>query len=194
MVRSLVAIVLAAAAAGLGAVQIPAGQTLIDDPEAYVVYATLIASEIPAKPSRKQLVIQRETVINKDCIVSGGALDTDWKPVADDFKIQNARVRFIAPDRDLRRSYIVVPQKELLAYFTKQGDRWPAFYERHPDSGGIVELSAVGFNAARTRAMVYVAHSCGDLCGGGSYHLLEKVNGKWDEAAVPGVSTCMWVS
>ena len=194
MVRSFIAIVLAAAAADLADVQIPAAQTLIETPEAYVVYATLIANEIRATPSRKPLVIQRETTFNKECIVSGGALETDWKPVADDFKLQNASVRFVAPDRDLRRPYVVVPQKELLAYFTKQGGRWPAFYRQYPNSGGYVELSAVGFDATETRAMVYVAHACGDLCGGGSYHLLEKLKGKWREADVPGVSICMWVS
>jgi len=194
MVRSLLAIALAAAAADVARVQIPAVQTAIDDPEAYVVYATLIDDEIPAKPTRKQLVIQRETVVNKDCTMSGGALETDWKPVADDFKVQNARVRFVAPDRDLHRSYIVVPQKDLLAFFTKQGGRWPSFYQRYPDSGGYVELSAVGFDDRKTRAMVYVAHACGDLCGAGSYRLLEKVAGKWADADVPGVSACMWIS
>ena len=194
MLRFLLAIALAAAAADVARVQIPAAQTVIEDPDAYVVYATLIDDAIPSKPTRKQLVIQRETVVNKDCTVSGGALETDWKPVADDFKAQNARVRFIAADRDLHRPYIVVPQQDLLAYFTKQGGRWPAFYRQYPDSGGYVEVSAVGFNDRKTRAMVYVAHSCGDLCGLGSYRLLEKVGGKWDDAGVPGVSTCMWIS
>ena len=194
MVRSFIAIVLAAAAADLADVQIPAAQTLIETPEAYVVYATLIANEIRATPSRKPLVIQRETTFNKECIVSGGALETDWKPVADDFKVQNASVRFVAPDRDLRRPYVVVTQKDLLAFFGKQGGNWPAFYQRYPDSGGYVEVSAVGFDPSKTRAMVYVSHYCGGLCGGGSYHLLEKSGGAWREADVPGVSTCIWIS
>ena len=194
MVRSFIAIVLAAAAADLADVQIPAAQTLIETPEAYVVYATLIANEIRATPSRKPLVIQRETTFDKECMASGGALETDWKPVADDFKLQNASVRFVAPDRDLRRPYVVVTQKDLLAFFGKQGGNWPAFYQRYPDSGGYVEVSAVGFNPSKTRAMVYVSHYCGGLCGGGSYHLLEKSGGAWREADVPGVSTCIWIS
>ena len=195
MVRSLVAIVLVAAAADLAGVQIPAAESVIDDPEAYVVYATLIAAEGPARrDASKQLVIQRETVVNKDCTVSGGALETDWKAVADDFKLENAHVRFVSPDRDLHRPYVVVPEKDLLAFFTKQGGNWPAFYRQYPDSGGYVELSAIGFDRSKTRAMVYVAHHCGGLCGGGSYHLLEKVDAKWREADVPGMTTCMWVS
>jgi hypothetical protein len=194
MVKCFVAIVLAAAADYAG-VQIPAAQTVIDDPESYVVYAMLIAAEVPASGGKvRQLVVQRETAVNKDCMVSGGALETDWKPVADDFKLQNAHVRFVSPDRDLHRPYSVVPQKDILAFFTRQGGSWPAFYRRFPDSGGYVEVSAVGFARSKTRAMVYVSHYCGGLCGGGSYHLLEKVGGAWREADVPGVSTCMWFS
>jgi hypothetical protein len=195
MVRCFVAIVLAAAAADLAGVQIPAAQTVIEDPEAYVVYAALIATEVPRRSDKaKQLVIQRETVVNKDCMVSGGALATDWKPVADDFKLQNARVRFILPDRDLHRPYVVVTQKDLLAFFSRNGGSWPAFYKQYPDSGGYVEVSAVGFDRSKTQAMVYVSHYCGGLCGGGSYHLLEKSGGTWREADVPGISACMWIS
>jgi hypothetical protein len=47
---------------------------------------------------------------------------------------------------------------------------------------------------SKKRAMVYMAHSCGSLCGGGTYHLLEKVEGVWREAKIPGVSNCMWES
>ena len=50
-------------------------------------------------------------------------------------------------------------------------------------SGGYIQLSAVGFDAAGTRAMVYVAYQCGGLCGGGTLYLPEKVNGGWREAA-----------
>jgi hypothetical protein len=42
--------------------------------------------------------------------------------------------------------------------------------------------------------MVYMAHSCGSLCGGRTHHLLEKVEGVWREAKIPGVSNCMWAS
>ena len=62
------------------------------------------------------------------------------------------------------------------------------------DSGGFMVVSAVGFNASKERAMVYMSHSCGLLCGGGSYHLLEQVDGAWREANLPTVWNCSWVS
>ena len=49
-----------------------------------------------------------------------------------------------------------------------------------------VEMSTVGFNQDRTRAVVFMGSPCGGLCGSWSYHLLEKVQGKWKE--VPGVN------
>jgi len=35
----------------------------------------------------------------------------------------------------------------------------------------------------KTLAVLYIMNSCGSLCGNGSFHLLEKVNGRW--RAVP---------
>lgn len=48
-------------------------------------------------------------------------------------------------------------------------------------------LSPVGFNRARTQAIVYVQETCGRLCGSFRFHLLEKIRGEWKEV---GVDTC----
>ncbi len=196
MLRCLVAFVALSAAVVVRAGQIPAAETVIEDPDAYAVYASLIARDPRMSDGgrAKRLVVQRETVTNNACTVSGGALETDWKPVVDDFKIQNAHVRFVMPDRDLRVPYVVVPRKDIMAFFRKTGGNWPEFYRRYPDSGGYIEMSAVGFDRSKTRAMVYVAHSCGGLCGNGADHLLEKVDGVWHDANVPGITSCMWIS
>jgi len=69
----------------------------------------------------------------------------------------------------------------------------PVAAERVPGSGGYVEMSAVGFNSDKTLALLYAGHSCGGLCGGGTYHLLKKADGKWTEINWPG-TTCTWVS
>jgi len=194
MLRCLVALAVSSAAV-VPAGQISASQTVIEDPEAYAVYASLVASGVPVTSGKvKQLAIQRETVTNNECTLSGAALETDWKPVVDDFKRQNAHVRFVMPDRDLRVPYVVVPRKDIMAFFTKGGGNWPEFHRRYPDSGGYIEVSAVGFDPSKTRAMVYVAHHCGGLCGGGSHHLMERIDGGWRDANVPGISACMWIS
>jgi hypothetical protein len=71
--------------------------------------------------------------------------------------------------------------------------RWDGFHKRDPGSRGYM-ASAVGFDPARRRAMVYMAHSCGSLCGGGMHHFLEKVDGTWQEVRLPGVNICLRAS
>jgi hypothetical protein len=58
----------------------------------------------------------------------------------------------------------------------------------------IFEVSAVGFNRERTRALVYVGHHCGSLCGGGTYHLLVKKDGKWQVDRDYRGMSCLWAS
>ena len=52
------------------------------------------------------------------------------------------------------------------------------FQQRFPNSLGYIAVSQVGFNFAKTEAILYVDHFCG-LCGGGGYILMRKVNGVW---------------
>lgn len=56
------------------------------------------------------------------------------------------------------------------------------------------QLSPVAFHANRTFAVVYMAHSCGSLCGGDSFfHVLEKKDGVWKNLRWKGTS-CAWAS
>ncbi len=75
--------------------------------------------------------------------------------------------------------YEFVFEKEIEGVFSNGVAGWKSFYEKYPDSGGYNELSAVGFNSDKTVAVVYVAHFCGGLCGGGGFHVLEKKEGKF---------------
>ncbi|MEO7157279.1 MAG: hypothetical protein ABI039_06950, partial [Vicinamibacterales bacterium] len=67
-------------------------------------------------------------------------------------------------------SYAVYASLLSMEWTVAQGKAKTLVFQQ--DSGGFMVISAVGFNAARTRAMVYMAHSCGSLCGGGTHHLL----------------------
>jgi hypothetical protein len=44
---------------------------------------------------------------------------------------------------------------------------------------GRIDLSRVGFNSAKTEALVYTESSCGVRCGGGDFFLLRKKDGAW---------------
>jgi len=53
------------------------------------------------------------------------------------------------------------------------------FEKRFPGSHHLISLSSVGFNRARTEALIYVSYYCGSLCAGGSFIVLNKVKGEW---------------
>lgn len=171
----------------------------VDDPEAYRVYASLLPREWTVTAAHaKRLVFRQETGTNWACMPSGGALETDWRPVVDNFRSVNASVKLLKAGFPMTPPYIVVSSATIEATFKTVADDpmfgWSGFYKAYPDSGGYLVVSAVGFSADRTQAMVYMAHHCGSLCGGGMHHLLEKANGAWREAVVPVRSNCSWVS
>jgi hypothetical protein len=72
-------------------------------------------------------------------------------------------------------------------------ENWDEFYKQYPDSGGFVDLSAVGFNADKTVAIVSKGRWCGSLCGEGAYQVLQKIDGNWIPLKWSG-ELCSWVS
>jgi hypothetical protein len=67
------------------------------------------------------------------------------------------------------------------------------FERRFPNNMGYIAVSQPGLNFSKTEAILYIDHGCvraGDLCGGGGYILMRKVNGVW--SVVDQFST--WVS
>lgn len=169
----------------------------ITDPGAYSVYRTVIGEDWTVRVAKaKRLVIARETVTYDRCLPSGGPMATDWRPVLENYAVENASGRHLLPDQDLGLSYVLLPVQEIQQFFKALGFErgWPRFYERYPDSGGYMQLSAVGFDASKTRALVYTSHHCGGLCGGGQHQLLEKRDGRWRRAELKDVKMCAWAS
>jgi hypothetical protein len=170
------------------------------DAEAYEVYAVRLPDQWPwAEAHAKQLVIQQETAVfpklgtDTECLPGGDDFPESWKEVLRDYKKQNEATRVLVRGFVIEKSYNLIPKQEFADLFKKDGPGWSGFYSRYPDSGGIIQLSAVGFNRERTKAMLYVGHSCGWLCGGGGYAFVQKKDGKWVRAIVKGVS-CAWAS
>ena len=170
---------------------------LLTDPDAYAVYAAVIPKEWPVQAAHAQrLVIQETTTVSRNCLPTGEGLKAaPWKEVMDDFTGQNATARTLISAFPIDRPYDLVRESDMMAPFKdRQSDGWKAFYDAHPDSGGYLMMSAVGFDAAKTRALVYLGHACGWLCGGGTFHFLEKEDGRWHEVAPTNITVCMWVS
>jgi hypothetical protein len=75
-------------------------------------------------------------------------------------------------------------------------DGWTPLFAKYPEAAGFIELSPVGFDRAKTHAVIYVSHHCGGLCGGGGYGFLQKENGVWRGSSPfpSGSSYCRWAS
>lgn len=99
----------------------------------------------------------------------------------DDFRARNERpgrlARSLAPGAELL--FIDAHEYQALAP-VKEGRRdWAPFYARYPDAAGVIFLSRVGFNGARTEALVEVGRGCGLGCGEGEFVFLRKSAGAW---------------
>ena len=62
--------------------------------------------------------------------------------------------------------------------FTASGG-WKTFYKEHPQNHHILVVSLPGINRAHDRALLYVGHTCGPMCGGGTVLLFTKEAGRW---------------
>ncbi len=199
LATSLVGVILTLASAPL-ALRQNVRATSIDDSEAYAVYASVLPDEWTVSVAHaRTLLFQQETERSRDCMPAGGPLETDWKPVLDSFIKENAVVRRLRSGFSLGMPYEVAAAAEIEASFRAvpedQMFGWTGFNRRYPNAGNsIMVVSAVGFDPEKRRAMVYMAHSCGVLCGGGRYHFVERVAGSWRESRLPGVTDCQWES
>jgi hypothetical protein len=174
--------------------QQPSSPEAYTDEDAYRVYDALL----PQDSSASTLVIDAETFARlsdaksyswgpEDCI--GASVAADFKDAISDYNRLNRKKWLLQRKFSIQRPYEILDSATREVLFKDDG--WKAFYQRFPNSGGTFEMSAVGFNKDKTRAVVYFGHTCGNLCGAWSFELLKKVDGQWQ--SVPGV-TCSTVS
>jgi hypothetical protein len=153
-----------------------------DDQDIYDIYSLVLPSEQSYRFAKGALVIRQETLaevkLDDSCLAPEAA--REFKDAIEDYKRQTKTVL-------LQRRFTIDKPYELVDSETIgtliKDHNWDEFYKRYPDSGGILMISAVGFNQRRTLAIVYTWSACRDLCGSGSFVLLKKINGKWKPAS-----------
>jgi hypothetical protein len=168
----------------------------LTDTDAYTVYGVIIPAEWPVRVAHaKRILIQDTTEIGSmrvpPCYPQGTDIDNgQWAPALADFKRQNGEPWALLQQFSLDLPYDLERKEDLEAFKVRGG--WEDF-TTHPDTHGYIILSAVGFDPDRKKAIVYVAHHCGGLCGAGNYHFLERQSGHWTETT-PNVEVCGWIS
>ena len=158
-----------------------------EDAEAYEVYGAILRPWQVAKA--KSLVIRSETKGYKMCLRPDGESEKIIGQAISQYVKLNEKNWLLKRGLSIKKPYVLAPFDKLRSAL-KPGSG-ENFYKQYPNSSGWIELSAVGFNADKTVAVVYMGHHCGGLCGSGGFHVLQKKDGKWAPLTWKG-SSCSW--
>jgi hypothetical protein len=163
------------------------------DQESYQIYVALLKRE-----KRSLYVIQAEIdgspgLTSKNLGIKGDEeFLRKWGPIMDDYAKQNQAAKLLQRSFPFRTTYKLIPKSNIFPAEPGQNG-WEDYYRRYLASGGYYWFSAVGFNPARTRAIVNMGHRCGTLCMKEGPYFFEKRDGKWREVAV-NAEVLFWFS
>ena len=181
----------------------PSEPAIYNDADAYEVYSAVLSLPFNGNlPKSKILIIRQETLRNFGAYLDSEPdsticlrPDADFKPIVDpaieDFLQRNKSKWKLQNRFDLEIPYKLVSSDQVLELIKKEG--WEGFNKAYPDSGAFIDLSAVGFNADKTVAVVSKGGWCGQLCGEGGYYVMQKKTDKWIPLDWRG-ERCSWVS
>jgi hypothetical protein len=178
------------------------------DEEEYAVYSVLINSNLKTDEQLKESGEPKDRVLileDKPMLWDGSVAgeedkffedlqktSTELQPeTINDLRVKSKETAALERKLSLKINYQLVSDEEVAGFFKEGGGGWEAFHKKYPKSSGIMSVSRVGFNAAKTQALVYTGWSCGGLCGGGGYTLLTKKKGVWVKKRDVGPT---WVS
>lgn len=82
------------------------------------------------------------------------------------------------------RQVLLLTNAELSVAFLPNGQdegeaTWEEFYKKHPDSGGYIQFSKVGFNGSGSEALVAFGHYFGNVGADGGFILVKREGGAW---------------
>lgn len=153
------------------------GHTAASD--SYAVYSVVLEDE---RYASRQYVVDFRTSINNDLIgpVGYSHPGLDAATIADFRSGNESAIPLMASYFDSDKNIQLFNSEESGDVFGGTDGSWNVFFHRFPDAKGLIALSNVGFNPARTQALVHVGLYCGRACGGGgNFVLLKKEYGSW---------------
>ena len=169
-----------------------------EEKDSYKIYSMLLRTEMPSQWDITGWAIKQETetypafgeAVNiTECLQPSKAQESSYRPLVDNYAAKNKGKLVLERKFDLPQ-YALVGHGDLksIEQRSRAADGFPF------NATVIFHVSAVGFNRNGTRALVYVGHHCGSLCGGGTYHFLVKKDGRWQvDKDYSGIS-CAWAS
>ena len=156
----------------------------VTDREAYAIYAVLVPKMWAGKGP---VVLQRETVTSSFCdkdLIPLSGLEPEWEVVSKHFTQEKTRSRLLMPPLPI--PYRFISRADIEADDARLALKYPGTWQHRPGSIEYAAVSAVGFNAEKTKAMVYVG-----LRGSGTVYSVELREGHWVVAPRAG---CSWMA
>ena len=155
----------------------------IFEPEEYLIYSTVIDSWC-GQDKTKEIFIRDHTAIYQSGQPTGWPIETELdyirknmllsdEIIINDFKAKNIKAYALDSFLNQRANYTIVSQKEINAIFD-HNPYWDKYYQRNPNSEGIITFSRVGFNQTRDKALLHVASQWNRATGAGIYILLSR--------------------
>jgi hypothetical protein len=155
------------------------------------VYAAVIP-QTWAAVSKDVLLLQQETEGMEDrwssCLPSITNAGPEWDAVAVVFRQENVRVRVLERLLPIDTPYRLVPRADILADDARLARMYPGTMRYRPGSMKYAAVSAVGFNAGKTKAIVSVRLR--SMPGMVYIHFMEIREGKWANVPLGG---CRWI-
>jgi len=122
--------------------------------------------------------VNRSTIA--ECLQPPQSQKSIYLPLIEDYVAKNKK-KFVLERKFDLPEYVLIPPSDGIYHLTAL---FPLLFH----------VSAVGFNREGTRALVYVGHNCGSLCGGGRYHFVVKKDGKWQVDREHDGISCLWAA
>jgi hypothetical protein len=166
------------------------GLPVAEEKDSYEIYSLLLRSEMPPQWNITAWAITQRTQTYPHHLQTNGFFGTCldpaqnqraiYLPLIENYVLRNKTSLMLERRFDLPQYELVAPDVYRLAVPFK--------------TSVIFHVSVVAFNPARTRALVYVGHHCGSLCGTGRYHFLVRKDGQWQRDQEYLGITCVWAS
>ena len=165
--------------------------TTAQEKDSYEIYSMLLRMELPPQWKLTSWTIRQETQsfpnyannhTLRECLQPSRDQQSTYLPLIEDYVAKNKKKLVLERKFDLLQYALIPPPGGLYDSIL------------FLSASVIFHVSAVGFNRDGTRALVYVGHDCGSLCGGGGYHLLIKKDGQWQVDREYRGLMCMWAS
>ena len=129
----------------------------------------------------ESIVVIAETNDLGEYWIKNFAADLDDREISEevieDWMIESRTTEPLLRKFDFSYQYYLVSRDELDKF--DADNFFGEFYEKYPDSNGLISVSRIGYDKAKTTALIHVIHSYGTL--GASYYfiVLEKKSGTW---------------